>query len=61
LELALRVDNMEASVPQLYLSLSSPSTIGKTGPCPTCRSERTTRNGGPEPAKRATIPRAVLP
>jgi hypothetical protein len=41
--------------------LSSPSTIGKTGPCPTCRSERTTRNGGPEPTKRATIPRAVLP
>ncbi len=28
LELALRVDNMEASVPQLYRRLSSPSTIG---------------------------------
>ena len=48
LELALRVDNLEASVPQLYLS---PLTIGKTGPCPTCWNERTTRNGGPEPSK----------
>ncbi len=28
MELALRVDNMEASVPQLYRSHSSPSTIG---------------------------------
>ena len=39
----------------------SPSTIGKTGPGPTCWRHHTTRNGGPEPAKQATIPRAVLP
>ncbi len=64
MELALRVDNMEASVPQLYRSLSSPSTIGSRPDPARC----TRRAGkmhdserGPEPAKRATIPRAVLP
>ena len=39
----------------------SPSTIGKTGPGPTCWRHHTTRNGGPEPAKQATTPRAALP
>ncbi len=58
LELALRVDNMETAVPKL---LSSPTTIGSDRTLPDVRPKRTTRNGGPEPAKRATNPRAVLP
>ena len=40
---------------------SSPTTIGSDRTLPDVRSKRTTRNGGPEPAKRATNPRAVLP
>ncbi len=38
----------------------SPTTIGSDRTVPDVRSKRTTRNGGPEPAKRATNPRAEL-
>jgi hypothetical protein len=41
--------------------LSSPTTIGSDRTLPDVWSKRTTRNGGPEPAKRATNPRWVLP
>jgi hypothetical protein len=33
----------------------------RTGPCPTCGQDARLGKGGPEPAKRATNPRAVLP
>jgi hypothetical protein len=47
--------------PSCIWILSSPTTIGSDRTLPDVRSKRTTRNGGPEPAKRATDPRAVLP
>ncbi len=55
MELALRVDNGRPAYPAVP-DPPSPSTIGKTGPGPTCWNQRTTRNGGPEPVKQATIP-----
>ena len=55
MELALGVDNGNPAYPAVP-DLPGPSTIGKTGPGPTCWTQRTTRNRGPEPVKQVTVP-----
>ncbi len=61
LDLALRVGNMETTVPQLYRSLSSPSTIGSI-PDPAQRAVKThDSERGPRARKAGHQPSEVLP
>ena len=61
LELALGVDSRETAVPKLYPETLQPNDSRPDADPARRATRRTTRKGGPEPAKRATNPRAMLP